>query len=93
MQNAISLQLCLTNRSTIAPFASTSAIRSEFSHARDEDEIQKVFENADVHAVLFDLDCVGDGTADGLEVLEEMRRLRDDLVLARSRARRSGRCR
>ena len=52
------------------------------SHARDEDEIQKVFENADVHAVLFDLDCVGDGTADGLEVLEEMRRLRDDLVLA-----------
>jgi DNA-binding NtrC family response regulator len=52
------------------------------SHARDEDEIQKVFENADVHAVLFDLDCVGDGAADGLEVLEEMRRLRDDLVLA-----------
>ena len=52
------------------------------SHARDEDEIQRVFENADVHAVLFDLDCVGDGTADGLEVLEEMRRLRDDLVLA-----------
>ena len=52
------------------------------SHARNEDEIQKVFENADVHAVLFDLDCVGDGTADGLEVLEEMRRLRDDLVLA-----------
>jgi DNA-binding NtrC family response regulator len=52
------------------------------SHARNEDEIQKVFENADVHAVLFDLDCVGDGAADGLEVLEEMRRLRDDLVLA-----------
>jgi two-component system response regulator PilR (NtrC family) len=52
------------------------------SHARNEDEIQKVFENADVHAVLFDLDCVGDGAADGLEVLEEMRRLREDLVLA-----------
>ncbi len=52
------------------------------AQARDEDEIQKVFENADVHAVLFDLDCVGEGAADGLEVLGEMRRLRDDLVLA-----------
>ena len=51
-------------------------------HAKTEDEIKEVFENADVRAVLFDLDCVGDGTADGLEVLEEMRRLRDDLVLA-----------
>ena len=50
--------------------------------AKTEDEIREVFENADVHAVLFDLDCVGDGAADGLEVLEEMRRLRDDLVLA-----------
>ena len=52
------------------------------AQARDEDEIQKVFENADVHAVLFDLDCVGEGAGDGLEVLGEMRRLRDDLVLA-----------
>jgi len=51
-------------------------------HAKTEDEIRDVFENADVHAVLFDLDCVGDGPVDGLDVLEEMRRLRDDLVLA-----------
>jgi DNA-binding NtrC family response regulator len=50
--------------------------------AKTEDEIREAFENADVHAVLFDLDCVGDGAADGLEVLAEMRRLRDDLVLA-----------
>jgi DNA-binding NtrC family response regulator len=50
--------------------------------AKNEDDIREVFENADVHAVLFDLDCVGDGAADGLEVLEEMRDLRDDLVLA-----------
>lgn len=50
--------------------------------AKTEDEIKDVFENADLHAVLFDLDCVGDGPLDGLEVLEEMRRLRDDLVLA-----------
>jgi DNA-binding NtrC family response regulator len=50
--------------------------------AKTEDEIKEAFESADVHAVLFDLDCVGDGAADGLEVLAEMRRLRDDLVLA-----------
>jgi DNA-binding NtrC family response regulator len=50
--------------------------------AKTEDEIREVFENADVHAVLFDLDCVGDSTADGLEVLAEMRQLREDLVLA-----------
>ena len=62
--------------------------------AKTEDEIREVFENADVHAVLFDLDCVGDGTADGLEVLAEMR-----AVCARTscwrllRARRSARCR
>jgi len=53
-----------------------------FLQAKDEEEIRSVFENAEVHAVLFDLDCVGDGPGDGLEVLEEMRRLRDDLVLA-----------
>jgi DNA-binding NtrC family response regulator len=50
--------------------------------AKNEEEIREVFENAEVHAVLFDLDCAGDGTADGLEVLAEMRQLREDLVLA-----------
>jgi DNA-binding NtrC family response regulator len=50
--------------------------------SKNEDEIKGAFENADVHAVLFDLDCIGDGPVDGLEVLAEMRRLRDDLVLA-----------
>jgi DNA-binding NtrC family response regulator len=32
--------------------------------------------------VLFDLDCISGGLADGLEVLEEMRKIRDDVVLA-----------
>jgi DNA-binding NtrC family response regulator len=64
------------------------AIREQLSatfrilQAKNEDEIREVFENTEVHAVLFDLDCVGDGTADGLEVLAEMRQLREDLVLA-----------
>jgi DNA-binding NtrC family response regulator len=47
-----------------------------------ENEIKKILEEPDLHAVLFDLDCIGEGPADGLEVLEEMRRVRDDVVFA-----------
>jgi DNA-binding NtrC family response regulator len=47
-----------------------------------EDEIKKILEEPEVHAVLFDLDCIVGGPADGLEVLEEMRRVRDDVVFA-----------
>jgi len=31
--------------------------------------------------MLFDLDSVGDGARDGIEVLQEIRSIRDDLVL------------
>ncbi len=47
-----------------------------------EDEIKKTLEEPELHAVLFDLDCIEGGPADGLEVLEEMRRVRDDVVFA-----------
>ncbi len=50
--------------------------------ARSEDEIKKILEERELHAILFNLDCIGDGAADGLDVLEEMRRIRDDVVLA-----------
>jgi DNA-binding NtrC family response regulator len=50
--------------------------------ASDDAEIRGILEQPDLRAVLFDLDCVGDGPADGLEVLEEMRKVRDDVVLA-----------
>ncbi len=50
--------------------------------ARNEDEIKKMLEEPELHAILFNLDCIGDGAADGLDVLEEMRRIRDDVVLA-----------
>jgi DNA-binding NtrC family response regulator len=50
--------------------------------AKSEEEIQNVLEDPDVHAILFNLDCIGDGTADGLDVLEEMRKIRDDVVIA-----------
>ncbi len=50
--------------------------------ASNEDEIKNVIEQADLHAILFNLDCIGDGPGDGLDVLEEIRKIRDDVVLA-----------
>jgi DNA-binding NtrC family response regulator len=50
--------------------------------AKSEDEIRSVLEESGLHAILFNLDCVGDGTRDGLDVLEEMRKVRDDVVIA-----------
>lgn len=49
--------------------------------ASTEDEIRSVLELSDLNAVLFDLDCVGNGPSDGLEALSEIRKVRDDLVL------------
>ena len=50
--------------------------------AATEEEIKAILERDDIHAILFNLDAIGDGPADGLEVLEEIRRIRDDVVLA-----------
>ncbi|MGB8323380.1 MAG: sigma-54 dependent transcriptional regulator [Candidatus Acidiferrum sp.] len=50
--------------------------------ARHDEEIRDILQLPDLHAVLFDLDCVGDGPIDGLEVLDVMRKIRDDVVLA-----------
>jgi len=49
--------------------------------ASSENEIKSVLELPDLNAILFDLDCVGDGPTDALDVLAELRKLRDDVVL------------
>ena len=49
--------------------------------ATTENEIKMVLEHSGLHAILFNLDCIGDGPVDALDVLEEIRKLRDDLVL------------
>jgi two-component system response regulator PilR (NtrC family) len=51
------------------------------SLATTEDEIKTVLEHPGLHAILFDLDSIGDGPSDGLDVLEEIRKIRDDVVL------------
>jgi len=50
--------------------------------ARTESQIKEAFEQSEVNAVLFNLECIEDSTAAGLEVLEEMRKVRDDIILA-----------
>lgn len=59
-------------------------LASEFrmSLASSAQEIKSALEQSDLQAVLFDLDCVGTGPADGLEVLAEIRRIDGDVVLA-----------
>jgi len=56
---------------------------SEFrtSLATTENEIKGVLEQSGLHAILFDLDSIGDGPSDGMDVLEEIRKIRDDIVL------------
>ena len=49
--------------------------------ASAENEIKNVLEQAELHAILFNLDCIGDGAIDGLDVLAEIRKIRDDVVL------------
>ena len=49
--------------------------------AGNEHEIKRVLEQPGLHAMLFDLDSIGDGPVDGLDVLEEIRKIRDDVVL------------
>jgi DNA-binding NtrC family response regulator len=48
--------------------------------ASNESEIKELMDNAQLRAILFDLDSIGAGASDGIEVLREMRKLREDLV-------------
>ncbi|MDP9339948.1 MAG: sigma-54 dependent transcriptional regulator [Acidobacteriota bacterium] len=49
--------------------------------AETEDEIKKVVDDPEFRAMIFDLDSIGAGAKDGIEVLQEIRALREDIVL------------
>ncbi|HEV2325236.1 MAG TPA: sigma-54 dependent transcriptional regulator, partial [Terracidiphilus sp.] len=49
--------------------------------ASTESQIKTLIDDPDIHGIVLDLECIGEGAADGVEVLQEMRRLRDDLVM------------
>lgn len=52
------------------------------SLAGTKEEIKGVLEMPELHAILFHLDAIGEAPSDGLEVLEEIRKIRSDVVLA-----------
>jgi DNA-binding NtrC family response regulator len=49
--------------------------------ASTESQIKTLIDDPDIHGFVLDLECIGEGAADGVEVLQEMRRLRDDLIM------------
>jgi DNA-binding NtrC family response regulator len=49
--------------------------------ASNEDDITSLLQQPELHAILFDLDCIGDGPVDGLDVLAEIRKIQEDTVL------------
>jgi len=49
--------------------------------ADTETEITTLIDDNDLHGIVLDMESIGDGATDAIEVLQEIRRLRDDLVL------------
>src|SRR5579863_4854374 len=49
--------------------------------AQTEGQIQSAVDNPNIRAVLMDLDNVGEDTADALRLMQEIRQIREDLVL------------
>jgi len=49
--------------------------------ADTEQAIKEAVEDPAIRSILFDLDSVGEGARDGVEVLQEIRAIRDDIVL------------
>jgi two-component system response regulator PilR (NtrC family) len=59
--------------------ALTSSFHSTL--ASTESQIRALIDDPDIHGIVLDLESIGEGGADGIEVLQEMRRLREDLIL------------
>jgi DNA-binding NtrC family response regulator len=57
------------------------APRFTASLAQDDKRVQAAIDDPDTRAILLDLDSVGDDQSEALRLLQEIRRVRDDLVL------------
>jgi len=49
--------------------------------ASTEVQIKTLIDDPDVHGIVLDLESIGDAPSDGVEVLQEIRRLREDLII------------
>src|ERR1700730_17930586 len=59
------------------------SLSSEFRvvQAGNENLIKSFVDDPELRAMIFDLDSIGEGAKDGIEVLQEIRALREDIVL------------
>jgi DNA-binding NtrC family response regulator len=59
------------------------ALASSFKTAlaNTEEQIKEAVEDPQLHGILFDLDSIGEGARDGIDVLKEIRAIREDVVL------------
>jgi DNA-binding NtrC family response regulator len=59
------------------------ALHEEFKAVKAESEglIKQFVDDPELRAMVFDLDSIGSGAKDGIEVLQEIRALREDIVL------------
>jgi DNA-binding NtrC family response regulator len=55
--------------------------RFQITLARTEEEIKALVEDSTLQGILFDMDCVDEGPKGGVEVLQEIRALREEIVL------------
>jgi len=49
--------------------------------ASTESQIKVLIDDPDLHGIVLDLESIGEGPADAIEILQEIRRLRPDLVM------------
>src|SRR5579864_6821802 len=49
--------------------------------ASDEEQIKGLIDDPDIHGIVLDLESIGEEPADAIDVLVEIRRLREDLIL------------
>jgi DNA-binding NtrC family response regulator len=49
--------------------------------ASTESQIKVLIDDPDLHGIVLDLESIGEGPADAIEILQEIRRLRQDLVM------------
>lgn len=59
------------------------ALSSSFrlAQAKTEEQIKDLIDNPRVHGIVLDLETIGEGALDGIEVLQKIRDLRNDLML------------
>jgi DNA-binding NtrC family response regulator len=57
------------------------AANFRITQASTENQIKSLLEDPQLHGLLFDLDSIGEGGKDGVDVLREIRALREDVVL------------